>query len=727
MPDWYVYDEGVKIGPIGQHAIIAYLLVTDSDRVHVWREDFNAWMRPRDVPELAAVLPPRPGEPVSPAPGPSQRERSGTGKTAVRLRDAVSQAPLARTEETPQESAGGDYKFAWAQTGALAGLIICGADMLLEWAGVKIEPWGIAGPGHDLGHLCANAGLAALIGFLTGAIRDASAGKLDGLRAGRPLFSDAGGTPVLRRKANNPWSWNILAAHWRGELPLWVSFWVFGFIGNIVIAILPTVAITLFEADRGYKPTAIFSATVAIWTGIFMIAVWQTAGVWRSAARSAGRVPSSYAEAGGPPPAAGLTFWAGMARIVAVVAFARLLGAFATEGLPQVGELYKIAFQDDPDIPPYTIRLMRDGTEAEIAGGFKYGLTDDFAAVADTARLKVVHLDSIGGRLGEGEKLFALIRQRGFNTYVSSRCLSACTLAFAGGHERFLLKGASLGFHKGGFPGVSDDEFDNLQHKVFTAAGFDSGFIEKALSTPHTDLWKPSTEALIAARVVTGVTDGTVFAASGHGTNFTKETAAASLARATPVFQAIQARFPAQFSSILDDYYEAIQKGKTEAETVRALRGRVRPFIASLIPQADDDVLVDYNRILIDQYSYLYAKNPSICYVFAAGMIPQASVPAELSSELVQRKQAVEERVVATAVTRPEASRAATTPLFAKLRRALIAKGFTEADFSLLDQPAVEKSKQAQYCRRRILFLSEIGRLPAPESATVLRQIFASK
>src|SRR5262249_28257968 len=140
-------------------------------------------------------------------------------------------------------------------------------------------------------------------------------------------------------------------------------------------------------------------------------------------------------------------------------------------------------------------------------------------------QLKTVHLDSVGGRLGEGEKLFTLIHERGLNTYVSSRCLSACTLAFAGGRERFLLKGASLGFHKGGFPGVSDNEFDSLQHKVFTEANFDGRFIEKALSTPHSGLWKPSVEVLLAARVVTGVTDGTVFAASGHGAHFTKETA----------------------------------------------------------------------------------------------------------------------------------------------------------------------------------------------------------
>jgi hypothetical protein len=717
MPDWYVYEDGAELGPIGQHAVIAYLQFRDPDGVLVWREGLDSWMPPHDVPELAAALPPRPGKPALSEPAVSETGRSVTGKIAIRDMTSSEPATRAKAKELRQESADSGCRFSWAQTGALAGLIISGADLLLALAGVKIEAWGV--PGHDLGHVSANVGVATFIGFIAGAIRDAGNGNTPPKKARRRKPASV----------NNPWSRNILAAHWRGELPLWISFWVFGIIGNIIIAAIPSVAIAVFGADRGYKPTSIFSASTVIWAGIFAIAVWQAVGVWRSATRTAaGCVPSGQ-EADDQSAAAGLgPFWAGLAKIVVVVAFARLLGAFSVEGLPQLSELYKIAFQDDPDIPPYTIRIMRDGTEAEIAGGFKYGLTNDFEALASTApQLKVVRLDSVGGRLGEGEKLFALIRQRGLNTYVSSRCLSACTLAFAGGHERFLLKGATLGFHKGGFPGVSDTEFDSLQHKVFTAAGFDGRFIQKALSTPHSDLWKPSPEVLLASRVVTGVTDGTVLAAAGRGANFTRETAAASLARATPVFQAIQTRFPAQFSSIIDEYYEAIRKGRTEAETVRTLRGRVRPFIASLIPQADDDVLVDYNRILIDQYSYLYAKNPSACYAYAASAVPQANYHADLSSELQQRRQAVEERVVATAALRPETSPAAMAPLFSKLRKALIARGFTEADFNLLESTAVEKSKQAQYCRRRILFLSEIGHLPAPESATLLRKIFASK
>lgn len=302
---------------------------------------------------------------------------------------------------------------------------------------------------------------------------------------------------------------NILARHWRGELPLWASCWVFGVIGSLILSIIPAAAVAIFKAGKNHDPSLIFSASAAVWIAIFTIAVWQTVGVWRSAIRHAGPPQAGR----GRTRAAGLVpFWGGLARIVVVLSFVSLLATFETEWLPQLNELYKIAFYDDPDLPPYSIRIIRDGTAAEIVGGFKYGLTDDFAAVTKAApHVRIVRLDSVGGRLGEGERLFTLIRERGLSTYVSSRCLSACTLAFAGGRERLLKKGAALGFHKGSFPGVSESEFDSLQYKVFTTAGFDSRFIEKALSTPHKDLWKPPLDVLLAAGVITGVTDGTVF------------------------------------------------------------------------------------------------------------------------------------------------------------------------------------------------------------------------
>jgi len=237
---------------------------------------------------------------------------------------------------------------------------------------------------------------------------------------------------------------NIVARHWRGELPLWASYWLVVWLGNIAFAILGLGIAKAFRAESGYNPTNIFAVIVLTWSSLVVVVTWQLVGVWRSANKYA----QSRARAGLG------AFWGRLAQAAVILGAIGNFATFMREGAPQVVEVSGMAFRNDPDVPDYAIRVMRDGTEAEIVGGFKFGLTEDFVKILSASRqISVVHLDSIGGRLGEGEKMFKLIRDRGLNTYVSSKCLSACTLAFAGGRERFLHRDASLGFHKGTFPG----------------------------------------------------------------------------------------------------------------------------------------------------------------------------------------------------------------------------------------------------------------------------------
>jgi hypothetical protein len=52
---------------------------------------------------------------------------------------------------------------------------------------------------------------------------------------------------------------------------------------------------------------------------------------------------------------------------------------------------------------------------------------------------------------------------------------------------------------------------------------------------------------------------------------------------------------------MVEQYLESILKGKIEAETIEIVRSELLPFIASLVPQADDDVLIDYNQVLVEK------------------------------------------------------------------------------------------------------------------------------
>jgi hypothetical protein len=341
----------------------------------------------------------------------------------------------------------------------------------------------------------------------------------------------------------------------------------------------------------------------------------------------------------------------------------------------------------------------------------------------------VVHLDSVGGRLGEGEKMFNLIRARGLTTYVSAKCMSACTLAFAGGRERFLRKDATLGFHRGSFPGARERELDSAQRKVFQLAGFDAKFIDTALSTPHSGMWRPSPEVLVGARVVTKLSDGREFASSGLGGNISKEVLAESMSKAVPVLRVMKTRFPRDFDGFIDVLHQSVVQGKSEAEIIDLLQGRLAPFVMSQISLADDDVLADYTKLMVEEYAALGAKNPTYCYAYAAGAakpdIP-ANLYAELPAPLRERERAVQERVLSTAGPRAPVKDSDIAPIISKVRRQLVAQGMTEGDFALFASTNVDRAKHSAYCNFAIRFFREISNLPARESAMAMRSIMAN-
>lgn len=97
-----------------------------------------------------------------------------------------------------------------------------------------------------------------------------------------------------------------------------------------------------------------------------------------------------------------------------LIALLQNIGAFLRTGVPQLSESARVAFMNDPDVPDYTIHLLNGGTEIEIIGGMKYGLAEEFKKILKASgQVRVVHLDSVGGRLGEGAALIPLSKRMG--------------------------------------------------------------------------------------------------------------------------------------------------------------------------------------------------------------------------------------------------------------------------------------------------------------------------
>jgi hypothetical protein len=514
---------------------------------------------------------------------------------------------------------------------------------------------------------------------------------------------------------------NFFARYWRGEYSLGTSYWCFVVLGNFAIAILLTAIGALFQIGRGYQPRAIFCSLLSIWAVSLFFAAWQTVGAWRSANRH-----EVWRRAAGKR-----ARWALAAKIALLLGVLSSATAFATAGWPQLREASRMAFLNDPSIPPYSIRVMRNGTEAEITGGFKYGLTEDFSEMLKTSpAVTVVHLNSVGGRIGEAIRLNGMLRARGMDTYVSSGCYSACTLAFAAGRRRILRNGAVLGFHAPQFPGMTRRDLEGAtqeQKQIFAEAGFDEDFVDKALATPNSDMWKPPADVLAAARVITGRSDGTDFAISGFGTDLSKDHMAAILARSLPVLQAIRDKYPDEYDRIVSSYHDGVVRGQTETEITRIARARVDSIIRNLRPMADDGVLVDLGVLYADQYSALGAESPQLCYQYASGDIARFDFFDDVPRALVARENEINWRVVATAKRREPVPAPAVAELWKKLDTQLAAKGLSDSQINLLMSSKVDAARYGEYCALSVLLNREVARLPPKEAAILMRSLLADK
>jgi hypothetical protein len=512
---------------------------------------------------------------------------------------------------------------------------------------------------------------------------------------------------------------NFVARYWRGEFSLGLSYWVFGFFGGTVVALVAVLVATAVSVNAGYEPRMIFAALAMTWLGMVAVSIWQLVGVWRSANRHI----EKRVLLGKRAP------WARLAKLGVILGALSLVVQFGG-AVPQITEISRIAFMDDPDLPAYSIRVMRSGTEAEITGGFKYGLTNELLRILGASpQIRVLHLTSLGGRIGEAEKLNKIIRERGLVTYVANHCMSACTFAFAAGRERWLRDGAALGFHAGAFPGMTKVEMANAlrsQNDLLIAAGFAPEFVSRALATPHNDMLIPTSDELLRARAISATSDGSDFAASGYGAGVSREEMAAKLAHALPVLATMKERLPEDYASIVDGYYDGYVIGQSEAEIVAAARAKLSRVISANLPFSDDAVLVDYGKLFAEQYTALGAKNPTLCYLYISGTGGARNLSSELPSELVQRELTLSDRVIATASERQVVSQSVSNPLWEKIG-VEIAKRIGAEKLALLRELKPDVSRHSDYCRVWTALYQEVTNLEEQEAGILMRQLLNAK
>jgi hypothetical protein len=288
-------------------------------------------------------------------------------------------------------------------------------------------------------------------------------------------------------------SQNYLARHWRGELSLPVSYWLNGVLGGIAIGVLIAAFGIVIARQDDAKPMLWLAALVAIWLCVLVFTAWQAVGVWRSATR--------YKRGG-------RSFWGGAAKTMVVIGAVQSAASFATVGAPQLAGIFEIV-TGDTKVGPHQFHVLANGQMLEFSGGITFGVAQEMQGFLDAmSGVKTVRLNSIGGRILEAQKMSDMIKTRGLSTLVVQDCLSACTIVFLGGKERYLLSAARLGFHQPAFRGMTTAaRLGTIAHEVerLQRFGLSKAFAERANDATPSGMWYPDKDELLREHVVTKV------------------------------------------------------------------------------------------------------------------------------------------------------------------------------------------------------------------------------
>jgi ATP-dependent protease ClpP protease subunit len=343
-----------------------------------------------------------------------------------------------------------------------------------------------------------------------------------------------------------------IGRHWRGELPLGVSYWVNG----VLLTFVATVAeASLGAADIVQAPRLITSSYAILSTLIVAASVWQLVGIWRSARRTIEERRSQGKTA----------IWAGLAQLGTALGFLSLFGNTLVYRLPNAWANLQIAFGAD-DTPRHVLRLLNNGTEIELSGGIDFGTGADMQTLlAASPNVRTIDLNSLGGRVAEAQRIRDLIQERHLATYTAARCASACTVAYMGGSPRYLGPSGTLAFHRYSFPGLTieqDNATNKLGEQALISAGVSQEFAAKAFSTPSSGSWSPDTATLLSAHVVTQVVDGMAFGIAATAQKTTYQDVDRMLT-AVASFAALKRVDADTYSQAAQSIFAGIQQGKS--------------------------------------------------------------------------------------------------------------------------------------------------------------------
>lgn len=276
--------------------------------------------------------------------------------------------------------------------------------------------------------------------------------------------------------------------HWRGELSLVKSYWLNTFCISLFFAGIFKV-IEKLEIPEDYPYFSIF-----IFFLLFPITFWQLVGLWRAAKK--------YIDAGNN------VIWGYLARLIVIFGCLQAVSA-VSEISKALADLVKV--QKNIQVSKITdfeteFRFINNNKELLVTGGIGSNSAKEFVKVANAnPGLSIIHLNNDGGKIDSAYEIYKFIKENGYNTYTSGKCLSACTIMFLAGKQRMISKDGKLGFHSASIGELDGNDYEFINDfikSIYIQSGLQDSFIEKVLSVPANEIHFPSHQELISSNAV---------------------------------------------------------------------------------------------------------------------------------------------------------------------------------------------------------------------------------
>lgn len=385
---------------------------------------------------------------------------------------------------------------------------------------------------------------------------------------------------------------NYFVRHWRGELPLSVSFWGNVVFVNIVVTFLSNV-VTMGGFVDGVRWQSLLLLSFSLVTFAIVVGLWQIVGTWRSAKR--------YRQGGGSKIGAGIVQ---LLMAIGLLSMISNIVIVAQDHLKRYESMQAESFE---------VYLSDDRETLFIDGVIGVTISDEvLALLEENGTITRLSLNSYGGDLNETFRIlnaFAEYRKDGrqLTTYARGYCASACSILFVSGDHRVLAEGAQLGFHKlQAYVAVDADNIERLQEKVahyFLRQGVSRNFIGEMYQAEPDDMWHPDVETLLAANVVHQIAPPD----AGSGS------AATATSSAPDVMGLIRRTAPERYKAF-EQRLAALPQGENYTQNVElATENFVSELKLEAIRRLDDDLLLQVIGNETVMYSTLAENDPALC------------------------------------------------------------------------------------------------------------------